>query len=165
MTGPARKGSLAGSPPIRLPLQLKGLNALGPLCHHLSLLELRDDPEFYMRKAEKKTGLNDFGPFDLKEPLQRMLHTMKYEADLNLFGRIGAVQMTLRNLMNNLLLQREFEANPHLAQVDVKEPIIIICTPRTGSTLLHNLMNQHLQVRAPKMWELHRPCPPTRVMA
>ena len=60
----------------------------------------------------------------------------------------------------NLLMQQQFEQRPEIAEVDVDEPLIIICTPRTGSTLLHNLLNQHGNVRSPKMWELHRPCPP-----
>ncbi len=149
-------------PPITLPLQLKALNAIGPLLEKVDLLNLSEDPEVYMRRAQKKTDLENFGPYDLREPLRRMLYTMKHDAHLNLFGRIGAIQMTMRNLMNNLLLEHEFQTNPAVREVDVEEPIIIICTPRTGSTLLHNLLNQHPQVRAAKMWELHRPCPPTR---
>ncbi len=156
------QNEVMGTPPIRLPLQLNALNAVGTALRRFGLLDLHEDPEVYMRRARRKTRLTDFGPFDIKDPLRRMIHTMKHDADLSLFGRIAATQMILRNLMNNLLLQHEFATNPDVSRVDVEEPIIIICTPRTGSTLLHNLMNQHEGVRAPKMWELHRPCPPTR---
>jgi len=148
-------------PPIELPFQLKALNALGPAFNHIGLFNINDDPNVYIRRAQIKSGLKNLGPYDIEEPLRRMLHTMKHEADLNLFGRIGAIQMTMRNIINNLMLEEEFTNNPKLGKVDVDDPIIIICTPRTGSTLLHNLMNQHEQVRAAKMWELHRPCPPT----
>ncbi len=149
-------------PPIRLPRKLRALNAAGPVAHALGLGDLSDDPEPYLAWARRKTGLQDFGPSDLREPLRRMLYTMKHEARLSLFGRIGTLQMIRRNLVNNLLLQDAFRNDPALAQTDVESPIIIICTPRTGSTLLHNLMAQHSQVRAIKMWELHRPCPPPR---
>ncbi len=150
------------TPPIRLPRKLRALNALGPLAHGLGLGDLSEDPAHYMRWARRKTGLTDFGPLDLVEPLRRMLHTMNCETPLSLFGRIGTTQMIRRNLVNNLMLQEAFESDPGLAETDVESPIIIICTPRTGSTLLHNLLAQHRQVRAIKMWELHRPCPPPR---
>lgn len=151
-----------GHAPIRLPLQLRGLNALGPVAQRLGLSNLHDDPEPYIQWARKKTGLNDFGPYDIREPLQRMLYTMKNETGLSLFGRIGSVQMIRRNLVNNLLLQQVFATHLEVEQVDVESPIIIICTPRTGSTLLHNLLSLPSQVRSVKMWELHRPCPPPR---
>ena len=83
-----------------------------------------------------------------------------FEAGLSLFGRIGADQLLRRNLVNDLQIQECMRARPEVEEVDVDQPLIIVCTPRTGSTLLHNLLALHPGVRAPKMWELHRPCPP-----
>ncbi len=149
-----------GHPPIKLPPQLRWLNACGTVFQSLGLFSLNEDPEYYMDWARKKTGLADFGPYDLSTPLKNVLYTMKHETGLSLFGQIATAQMVRRNLLNNLLMQQEFETRPELLEVDVDEPLIIICTPRTGSTLLHNLLACHPDVRAPKLWELHRPCPP-----
>ncbi len=148
------------NPPITLPPQLKLLNMAGPLLEHLGIGDIQDSPDFYMQLAQKQSGLKNFGDFDLHLPLAKLLYTLKYDADLSLFGRIACRKMILRNLSNNLLMQQQFEQHPEIAEVEVEEPLIIICTPRTGSTLLHNLLNQHSNVRSPKMWELHRPCPP-----
>lgn len=146
-------------PPIALPFQMRMLNKLGPSLSTLGLCEINEDPDFYMQWAQKKMGLKNFGDYDLREPLQHLLATLKNEAGMSLFGRIATDKMIRRNLMNNLQMAQAFQDQPEMAKVDLESPIIIICTPRTGSTLLHNLMAQHSNVRSPKMWELHRPCP------
>jgi LPS sulfotransferase NodH len=152
--------NIRDNPPISLPPQLKLLNMAGPLLERLGIGDIQVRPDFYMQLAQKQLGLKSFGDFDLYSPLAKLLYTLKYDADLSLFGRIACRKMILRNLSNNLLMQQQFERHPEIAEVEVEEPLIIICTPRTGSTLLHNLLNQHSNVRSPKMWELHRPCPP-----
>jgi len=149
-------------PPISLPLQLRALNALLPLARGIGAFEIREDPSWYEEKARQRTGLHDFGDYDLRSPLTRLLYTLKHETHLSLFGRIGVHSMIGRNLDNNLLATQAFRDHPELVDVDVDAPIIIVCTPRTGSTLLHNLLACHARVRAPRMWELHRPCPPPR---
>ncbi|OUR97587.1 hypothetical protein A9Q81_13005 [Gammaproteobacteria bacterium 42_54_T18] len=148
-----------GHAPIQLPLQMRLLNALGPCFAAMGFFNMKEDPDHYMRWAQQKLDLDSFGEFDLRTPLKYLLNTLKHEAGLGLFGRIAADKMIRRNLMNNLLLQEEFVKNPTLGDVDVESPLIIICTPRTGSTLLHNLLAQHTESRALKMWELHRPNP------
>lgn len=152
--------SAHGHPPIRLPLQLRTLNAMGPLLSRLGLLNLRPGADHYMELARRSTGLSDFGSYDVRTAVDKMLHMLCNEADLHLFGRIASTQLTLRNLENCLRVQQAFVDEPELDDIPVEEPIIIVCTPRTGSTLLHNLLAQHPNVRAPRMWELHRPCPP-----
>jgi len=148
-----------GHAPIKLPLQMRLLNALGPYFAAMGFFNMKEDPDHYMRWAQQRLNLDDFGDFDLRTPLKYLLNTLKHEAGLGLFGRIASDKMIRRNLMNSLLLQEEFAKIPALADVDVESPLIIICTPRTGSTLLHNLLAQHTEARAPKMWELHRPSP------
>jgi hypothetical protein len=151
-----------GHPPITLPPKLRLLNALGPVFRFFGLFNIHDDPERYLSWARKEAGLSDFGPYDVRTSLEKLLHMMKYEADLSLFGRIAEDKMIRRNLVNSLLAQQLFATQPELASVDVEEALIIICTPRTGSTLLHNLLAQHPNARAPRMWELDRPCPASK---
>lgn len=151
---------MESGPPISLPPQLRALNALLPLAKRLGILEPHDDPEWYMERARRRTGLDDFGDYDLATPLEKLLHTLKHETDLSFFGRIGIYTMVLRNLENNLLATKALSDNPDIREVDVDSPIVIVCTPRTGSTLLHKLLACHEDVRSPRMWELHRPAPP-----
>lgn len=147
-------------PPIKLPRRLRTLNAAGNSLKKIGLFNIKGEADHYIDWSKRKLGLYDLGDYDLASALERLLYTLKFETDLSLFGRIATDKMIRRNLMNNLLLEETFRRQPEIAEVNVEEPIIIICTPRTGSTLLHNLMAQHSRVRSPKMWELHRPCPP-----
>ncbi len=49
-----------------------------------------------------------------------------------------------------------------LFQTGIKRPVFIIGLPRTGTTLLHQLLCVDPQFRAPMYWELMYPCPPGR---
>jgi len=151
-----------GQPPIKLPYQLKLINALGPALKTLGLFNVYEDPEYYFRKARKQTKLTDFGTYDLEKPLKHLLPMLKNEGDLSLFGRITIYQLIHESLVNNLLMQEDFATTPELGNVDVEDPIIVVCTPRTGSTLLHNLLSLHEESRSPRMWELCRPSPPPK---
>ncbi|MCA9565963.1 MAG: sulfotransferase, partial [Myxococcales bacterium] len=55
-----------------------------------------------------------------------------------------------------------FKDHPDIADVDVESPLIVLGSPRTGTTLIHQLLATHPDARTLKLWELHRPCPPPR---
>ncbi|MGB5810908.1 MAG: sulfotransferase, partial [Polyangiales bacterium] len=149
-----------GVPPIALPWRLRALNGLDPLIGRWLTPEA--SARHYMDAARTATGLDDFGPYDVETAAERLLSMLREEIDLHLFGKIAVSRLLQRNLENCLKVQHAFVEDPSLAEVDVERPIIIVCTPRTGSTLLHNLLAQHPNARAPQMWELHRPCPPPK---
>ncbi len=150
------------SAPIQLPPILKFINAFGPVLRPVGLCEIRTDPTWYIDRARKATGLSDFGPYDVETALGHLLHTFRHEADMSLFGRVSANTFIHRNLMNLLKSNKHVEENPAIEKVDVERPLIVLGSPRTGTTLLHQLLAIHPNARSLKLWELHRPCPPPK---
>lgn len=54
--------------------------------------------------------------------------------------------------------------SPEIAKIEIKQPIIVLGLPRTGSTLLYNLIACDPKSRSPQFWEMYQamdPVPPT----
>jgi hypothetical protein len=106
-----------------------------------------------MKLASLTTGLDDFGNEDFLEPLELLTQGYRNTANLNWIGRIGAPYYLHRMLCNRLNLTHHTKQHLQTEQVTISKPIFILGLPRTGSTLLHELLDRHPQLRAPKFWE------------
>ncbi|MDB6147696.1 MAG: hypothetical protein JWO45_1360 [Spartobacteria bacterium] len=111
--------------------------------------------------ARRRTGLNDFGPGDFFEPLSRLLESCHREARLNLIGRLALRSDLVRTLSNRLLMERDRQSNPGIAAGKITQPLFIVGLPRSGTTLLHTLLSVDALHRAPLIWEIMSPSPPT----
>ena len=103
--------------------------------------------------ARRTTRLDDFGDDDFLEPLDLLLKGYSNTADLNWLGRIATQIYLHRMLSNRLRLQGYFKCFPVASKIKIERPIFILGLPRTGSTLLHELMACHRDLRAPTFWE------------
>jgi len=63
------------------------------------------------------------------------------------------------NLASRLRMIEVLKRNPEIQQQKIQKPIFITGWHRTGTTLLHNLLALHPNLRAPLFWELRHPCP------
>lgn len=144
----------------RLPLIVRLVNQSGEILNRLHIRSVNLSRERLMATARKQTGLSDWGEDDFLTPLTVLLDAYEKEADLSLLGRV-IVQKTLERLLaNRLLIQRDFTNHPEILQQPVDKPLFIIGLPRTGTTLLFNLLAQHPGARTPLFWELFLPSPP-----
>ncbi|MGC9194672.1 MAG: sulfotransferase family protein [Syntrophobacteraceae bacterium] len=123
-----------------------------------SLINL--EQECLLRRAFELTGLDDMGEQPWDEPLSVLLQSIETDARLNLIGRICFRSDILRMLCNRLYLQQARKAHPQIAEQIISGPVFITGLPRTGSTLLHALLAQDPQSRAPQVWEVMHPTPP-----
>ena len=62
-------------------------------------------------------------------------------------------------LRNRLQITHWRKANPAVADQRIERPIIIIGQPRTGTTILYDLLAQDPALRAPLTWEVDHPYP------
>lgn len=93
----------------------------------------------------------------------RMLLTAdQQEAGLSAKGGLLARYEYLRILSNRLCIQASIDRHPEILQIPVQSPVFILGLPRTGTTLLHHLLAQDPGNRAPLMWEMLFPAPPSR---
>jgi hypothetical protein len=112
--------------------------------------------------AKRRCGLDDFGGGDFFEAISRLLESCHRESRLNLIGRIALRSDLLRTLFSRLLMERDRQLYPGIAQQEIREPLFIVGLPRSGTTLLHTLLAADPEHRVPLTWEVMTPSPPTR---
>jgi hypothetical protein len=118
---------------------------------------LRAD-ELFLR-AQKATGLEDFGEISLDEPLSRFLEACSSEAALSLFGRLATKWDIVRFLSNLLRFRAEEKLDSDILNQHIDCPIFITGLPRSGTTFLHRLLMADPANRAPLVWETIFPYP------
>jgi hypothetical protein len=119
------------------------------------------DEKSLMDEARKNTGLSDFGDDVFLEGFRRLMDSLENDAELNPIGRLIAHGMVLRNLENRLTVAEDWKRYPEIGREEILRPVFVVGLPRTGSTILHDLMAQDPDNRVPMTWECHRPSPPT----
>ena len=111
------------------------------------------------------TGLDDFGGpdsggDDFREPLEVLLHSAETEADLHLVGRHRFRETVLRLLTGRLRLREYARRDPGVLAERVAAPVVVTGSPRSGSSILHQLLALDPALRAPLSWEFWCPTPP-----
>jgi len=123
---------------------------------------LRRDPlsaDELIARAQRQTGLVDFGPTPFQEPLQNLLRACREEAELSLFGRFATHWDAVRFLSNLLRLREEERRAPNILEQRIERPIFIAGLPRSGTTFLHSLLAQDHANLVPRVWQLIHPYP------
>ncbi len=145
----------------KLPLGARAINALGrPVMRLLPNLSLREESLF--AAARDQTGLDDFGDDSFREGLRRLLSSLESEADLTPIGRIIARGEIVQGLVNRLEMNDWRSRHPEIDREPIEAPVVIIGMPRTGTTILHELLMQDPANRIPQTWEVDFPCPPPK---
>ena len=85
--------------------------------------------------------------------------SLQEEARLNTQGVIMLQRTILRLLVNRLLTEQAFASNPEMAETPIEQPLFILGFPRTGTTLLHNLLSRDPTARWLRLWEGLHPAP------
>ena len=110
--------------------------------------------------AVEATGLDDFGEPTWQDGLDRMLEDLDRSARLNDLG-VTIVQSEFTGYLANRLRILDWRAtHPAVAQGGVRRPLVICGQPRTGTTILFDLLAQDPAHRAPLTWEVDFPVPP-----
>lgn len=111
--------------------------------------------------ARRQTGLADFGDeADWREGFERLLASLDEEARLNAIGRLIAFNELLRHLENRLRVTEDIKRHPEILDVEIVKPLFMVGLPRTGSTIMHDLLAQDPSSRVPLTWECHLMSPP-----
>lgn len=110
--------------------------------------------------ARRNTGLDDFGPDDWREPFELLLNAINKEADLHLFGRLWTRQDLLLLLEGRLQIEETYRQHPEIEDEVIDRPVFVAGLPRSGTSILFELLAQDQQFMAPSNWEFVLPCPP-----
>jgi len=109
--------------------------------------------------ARKSTGRQAELTPASREALSALLKSYAKSAQLHPLGEIMSAVNLLALLKHQLGLNAEVARSPTIAQRPIKAPLVITGLPRTGSTLLYNLLALDEQWRVPMSWEASRPAP------
>jgi hypothetical protein len=121
----------------------------------------RLDSEAILTESERRTqGLVDFGSGPFLEPLGRLLASLEREARLHALGRRIAQERVLLHVVNRLGYVADRKRFPEIARERIVRPVFIVGLPRTGTTILHDILAQDPANRAPLTWEVMFPSPP-----
>lgn len=106
--------------------------------------------------------------FGVEEPLEpafepafrALLRALHEEARLSPAGAERTRERLLRALGRRVALGRLEQAWPSVTAIAIDRPIVITGFPRTGTTLLHNLLARVEDLWAPPLWQLRMPVAP-----
>jgi Sulfotransferase family len=126
-------------------------------------LQERFDPQALIAAACAEAGTDDFGDGPGFEGwrlgLDLVADELVNQARLSAIGVEIAYLDMIRALKNRLEVIAWRKQHPDVAAKPITAPIFIVGQPRTGTTILYDLLAQDPELRAPLTWEVDAPCP------
>jgi len=147
-------------PPPHRPFGIRALNGIGRSLRHVGWTPPSLEPEVLIEAAVRRAGSSDFGGEGFRRGLDVLVESVESEADLTILGRLSCRETLIRYLSNRLQLIDYRSRHAEVAQQMIREPIFIVGLPRTGTTILFNLLSQDQANRPPLSWEVEWPVPP-----
>lgn len=112
-----------------------------------------------LQEATSRAGKQEWDDLGFVETLELLLDSCEETARLNPLGWKVLRKVLLRHLRNRLDIQHYVKANPEVVGRGLVRPVVVTGLPRTGTTLLHNLLALDPANRALRLWEALRPVP------
>lgn len=117
--------------------------------------------ERLLDSARRQTGLADFGDQGFVTPL-RLVTECILKAGLVPAALSGQRRWLVEILKRRLYIQRDLSRHPEILAVALERPIFVVGMPRSGTTLLHNLLLTDQGCRWLREWEVEEPWPERR---
>ncbi|MBW2667790.1 MAG: sulfotransferase, partial [Deltaproteobacteria bacterium] len=120
------------------------------------------EPEALISAATLSTGgLSDFGDFDgdWHGRFLSLVSELESTGRLHALGRLITRQELLRGLRTRLLMTQARKENPGIADEAIDTPIVITGPPRSGTSILFELLALDPNARSPLAWEVMHPVP------
>jgi hypothetical protein len=107
-----------------------------------------------------QTGLEDFGGDSYREGLERLVASLRDEAQLSELGEAAIANIISGALVNRLRVTAWIAEHPELLATPIERPIAVLGMPRTGTTLLTELLHRDPANRSLMRWESTDSVPP-----
>jgi hypothetical protein len=122
-----------------------------------------DVDEVLHREAVIATGLVDFGDDHYREGLGRMLFDLERATGGGEAFRVAAANTAQGALVGRLYSQRGWTERPDVLKVPIVSPVMIVGSPRTGTTMMHKLLSMEDRFQVLQSWLISYPMArPTR---
>jgi Sulfotransferase family len=113
-----------------------------------------------MEEAAERAGSDDWGDPGFTQALELLVESCLEMDALTPLGWRVLRSAVLRRLRNRLLIQAFVRSNPGVAHRPLRGAIVVTGLPRTGTTVLQNLLALDPEHRFLRLWEALRPVPP-----
>ena len=153
----SKSGSPLWTPPPH-PEWLGAINQEGSYFDLEAVVPL--DETSLLQHACQTTGLADFGDDLWREPFSVLVKSLQEEAQLTLMGRLMARSDIILWLSTRLQVTDTLKKHPQILEEEITAPMVIVGLPRSGTSILFELLSQDPDVGVPLMWEALQPCPP-----
>lgn len=110
--------------------------------------------------AERRVGSDDWGPYSIREPLGVLLDALDGDAPLSPLGRRFLYRHVLETAVKRLTIVDVMRQVGNVEAQTVRHPLIVVGLPRTGTTLLYNLLCCDPRRRPLNVWEGYLPYDP-----
>jgi Sulfotransferase family len=150
-------GALRYQPRPR-PEWVRGANAMGRAIDARGVVLL--DERSLLETAMANTGLSDFGDDSWREPFRILLDDLERHADLHLVGRLMTRSDLLVHLEGRLRVIDWYKRHPEVEEQKVEAPVFVVGLPRSGTTIMEEILGADPNARSVHMWEAKFPCPP-----
>lgn len=110
--------------------------------------------------ARGATGLDDFGGDGFREGLDILVADINRDIDRPDASVAINETMLTKALIDRLKVENAVKERPAILDAPVERPVFVFGIPRTGTTLLSNLLAADPARRSPLKWELDDPVPP-----
>jgi hypothetical protein len=134
------------------------LSAILGMLQYFGLLPNRIDADVITRNAKKRTSLSDLGNGMHRVGMEALVKALSIAPVTN-FGIFSSNGFGVDALSNRLMMLDYMKKHPEVTEVKIERPVFIIGFPRTGTTLLQNLLHLSEDRRALEFWELTNPIP------
>jgi hypothetical protein len=123
------------------------------------------DLDRLLDQACSATGLDDLGESSWREAAERIVDGLNDEARLNEIGTIIASSEIADYLTNRLRIVDWIKQNPEITRREIRPPIVVLGLPRTGTTILFDVLAQDPANRVALTWEVDQPWPPPETVS
>ncbi|MFO7567426.1 MAG: sulfotransferase [Enhygromyxa sp.] len=113
-----------------------------------------------LAEAAQRFGVDDPLEPEFAPAFRALLRALHEEARLSPAGLERTRERLLRALGRRVALARLEQAEPSVTSIAIERPIVVTGFPRTGTTLLHNLLARVEGLWAPPLWQLRTPVAP-----
>ena len=117
------------------------------------------DAETLMGEAVRQTGFDDFGDRSGTDALHLLVRSCAERDALDDLGWRVLRSAALRHLRNRLTLRAYVRAHPDVEGASLGRPIVVTGMPRTGTTVLLELLALDDSSRPLRLWEALTPLP------
>jgi len=123
---------------------------------HLPFTRL--DVDHILNGARRKTGLTDWGDERFIDGLKEVLKVVDVP-EYTPLARAFISTVCERVVVHRLKIEQWFKDHPEALDIPIEKPVFVLGFPRTGTTVLQNMLEQADHRRAPQFWELTSPIP------